>query len=276
MDEHDLAAVDDRRMRVLLADDEPLALERLQLALSGLAQATLVGTARNGREALELIRERRPDVAVLDVQMPVADGFAVIEALRDDDAVPEFIFVTAFHHHAIRAFEVQAVDYLLKPVAFERFHEALRRAQARLAARTSGERLEEVQRLLEALHAAPDAGAAAPDGEIWVQESGGLTRIATSVVDRIEAEGDYVRIHVGDRSHLLKETITAMQSRLDAQAFARVHRSSIVNLTRVRSVRRRTPRGIVLVLQGGATVAVGPSFADEVMRLLQARRWRSS
>jgi len=263
-------------MRVLLADDEPLALERLELALSGLAEATLVGTARNGREAIALIRERRPDVAVLDVQMPVADGFAVIEALRADEAVPEFIFVTAFHDHAIRAFEVQAVDYLLKPVAFERFHEALQRAKARLEARAGSERLAELERLLEAVRGGTGAVAPPPDGEIWVQESGALTRISASSIDHVDAEGDYVRIHVGDRSHLLKETITAMQARLDAGVFARVHRSSIVNLSRVRSVRRRPPRGMVLVLQGGAAVAVGPSFAEDVMRLLQARRWRSS
>jgi DNA-binding LytR/AlgR family response regulator len=263
-------------MRVLLADDEPLALERLELALSELPEATLVGTARNGREAIALIRELRPDVAVLDVQLPVADGFVVIEALRADEAIPELIFVTAFQDHAIRAFEVQAVDYLLKPVAFERFHEALRRAQVRLAARAGSERLAELERLLDAVRVGASVDTGPSDGQIWVQEAGGLTRIPASIIDRIEAEGDYVRIHAGDRSHLLKETITAMRSRLDPQAFARVHRSSIVNLARVRSVRRRTPRGLVLVLQGGAAVAVGPSFADEVMRLLQARRWRSS
>jgi DNA-binding LytR/AlgR family response regulator len=146
----------------------------------------------------------------------------------------------------------------------------------RLAARAGSERVAELERLLEAVRVGAPADAPPPDGEIWVQEDGGLTRIHASIIDRIEAEGDYVRIHVGDRSHLLKETITAMQSRLDTQAFARVHRSSIVNLARVRSVRRRTPRGLVLVLQGGIAVAVGPSFADEAMRLLQARRWRSS
>jgi DNA-binding LytR/AlgR family response regulator len=263
-------------MRLLLADDEPVALERLELALAGMPEASVAGTARNGREALTLIRELKPDVAVLDVQMPIKDGFAVIKSLGSDDFVPELIFVTAFHEHAIRAFEVQAVDYLLKPVAFERFHEALRRAKARLDARAGRERYAELQRLLETIRASRSHGIEAHDQDVWVQEHGELTRIATSTIDRIEAEGDYVRIHVGDASHLLKETIASMQARLATAAFARVHRSSIVNLARVRSVRRRSPRGVVLILNGGAAVAVGPSFADEVMERLNAHRWRSS
>jgi len=263
-------------MRLLLADDEPVALQRLELALAGVPEATLAGTARNGRESLTLIRELSPDVAVLDVQMPIEDGFAVIEGLGSDEYVPEIIFVTAFHEHAIRAFEVQAVDYLLKPVAFERFHEALRRAQARLDARAGRERYAELQRLLEALRAGRSHDVDVHDQDVWVQEHGGLTRIATTALDRIEAEGDYVRIHVGDTSHLLKETIASLQARLDTSAFARVHRSSIVNLTRVRSVRRRSPRGVVLILNGGAAVAVGPSFAEDVMERLHAHRWRSS
>jgi DNA-binding LytR/AlgR family response regulator len=265
--------MDDRRMNVLLADDEPVALERLQLALAGVPDARLVATARNGREALALIRELKPDVAVLDIQMPVEDGFDVIEGLRGDGHIPEIVFVTAFHEHAIRAFEVQAVDYLLKPVAFERFHEALRRAQARLDARAGGERLAELRRLLEALRRDPVTAPAR--GEIWVPEEGGLSRIAISAIDRIEAEGDHVRIHVGGASHLLRETIAAVQARLEADAFVRVHRSTIVNLARVRSLRRRSPRGMVLILRDGAAVAVGPSYADDVTQRLRAHRWRT-
>lgn len=262
-------------MRVLLADDEPVALERLKLALSCVPEARLVAAARNGKEALTLIRELKPDVAVLDVQMPVKDGFEVLEHLRADEHVPEVIFVTAFNEYAVRAFDVQAVDYLLKPVAFERFREALRRARARLDTRASDERFAELQRLLEALRAEEGAAETATTRDIWVQERGGLTRVPVLSIDRIEAEGDYVRIHVGKTSHLLKDTITAIQERLDP-SFARVHRSSIVNLSRVRGVRRRFPRGLVLLLNDGVSITVGPSFADDVMKRMQAHRWRAS
>jgi DNA-binding LytR/AlgR family response regulator len=261
-------------MRVLLADDEPMAIERLELALAGIPEARLVGAARNGHEAIAMIRDLRPDVAVLDVQMPLTDAFDVIESLRAGDFVPEIIFITAFDRHAVRAFDVQAVDYLLKPVAFDRFHEALRRAQARLDARASETRLLELQRVLAAVRA--EERDDTPARELWVPEEGGLAKVAVSAIDRIEAEGDYVRIHVGEASHVLKETITGIQQRLDPATFARVHRSSIVNLTRVRGVRRKLPRGLVLVLNGGGTVPVGPSFADEVMRRMEAHRWRSS
>jgi DNA-binding LytR/AlgR family response regulator len=262
-------------MRVLIADDEPVALERLELALTCVPEAELVGAARTGRQALALIRELRPDVAVLDIQMPAQDGFAVIEDLRPGEFTPEVIFVTAFHEHALRAFEVQAVDYLLKPVAFERFREALRRARTRLDARASDERFAELQRLLQTLKASEHVEARAGERELWAPERGGLVRIPVESIDRIEAEGDYVRVHAGEAAHLIKDTITALDERLDGEMFLRVHRSAIVNLARVKSVRRRIPRGHYLVLEGGAVVSVGPSHAAEVLARLNARRWRS-
>lgn len=262
-------------MRVLIADDEPVALERLELALACVPEATLVGAARTGRQALALIRELKPDVAVLDIQMPAYDGFAVIEDLKAGEYTPEVIFVTAFHEHALRAFEVQAVDYLLKPVAFERFREALRRAKTRLDARASDERFAELQRLLQALKAEQHADVRTGERELWAPERGGLVRIAIEGIDRIEAEGDYVRVHAGEGAHLIKDTITALEQRLDREIFQRVHRSAIVNVSRVKSVRRRLPRGHYLVLEGGAVVSVGPSYAAEVLTRLKARRWRS-
>jgi DNA-binding LytR/AlgR family response regulator len=264
-------------MKVLIADDEPVALERLELALSCVPEAELVASARTGREALTLIRELRPEVAVLDIEMPGRDGFSVIEDLKDGEFTPEVIFVTAFHAHALRAFEVQAVDYLLKPVAFERFREALRRARGRLDARASDERFAELQRLLQTLKAEEKKGNGngAGERELWAPERGGLVRIPVETIDRIEAEGDYVRVHAGASSHLIKDTVSSLEQRLDATQFLRAHRSSIVNLARVRSVRRRLPRGHYLVLEEGQVVAVGPSYAADVLARLKARRWRS-
>jgi DNA-binding LytR/AlgR family response regulator len=261
-------------MRVLIADDEPIALERLQLALTCVPEAELVAAARNGRQAAELIRELKPDVAVLDVQMPGRDGFEVIEALGDAAFVPEVIFVTAFDEHAIRAFDVHAVDYLLKPVAFERFREALRRAGARLEARASDARFSELQRLLDAVRAEGRAEGEAFERELWVPSRQGLTRLAVADIDLIEAEGDYVRLHVGTSSHLYKDTLSGLCDRLDPTRFLRVHRSAAVSLERIAAVRRRLPRGLVLTLAGGRQVPVGPSYTAEVLERTRARRWR--
>ena len=262
-------------MRVLIADDEPLALELLRLALQCIPEAQLVATAKTGKQALALIRELKPDVAILDIEMPVKDGFAVIESLKPGEHVPEIIFVTAFHEHAVRAFEIHAVDYLLKPVAFDRFRESLRRAQARLDVRASDERFAELQRLLVALKANTPKNDHAYERELWAPERGGLVRIDADSIDRIEAEGDYVRVYVGEASHLIKDTIVSLIARLDPATFLRIHRSTIVNLEKVRAVRRRRPRGVDLLLNGGVAVAVGPSFAPEVLVQMRTRRWRS-
>jgi len=262
-------------MRVLIADDEPLALELLKLALQCIPEAQLVAIAKTGKEALALIRQFKPDVAILDIQMPAKSGFDVIESLRPGEHVPEIIFVTAFHEHAVRAFEVHAVDYLLKPATFDRVRESLRRAKARLEARASDERFAELQQLLQALKSNAAENKATYERELWASERGGLTKIDTASIDRVEAEGDYVRLHVGESSHLINDTIVSLSERLDPASFLRVHRSTIVNLDRVQALRRRRPRGVVLILSGGFTVTVGPNYTAEVLAQMSARRWRS-
>lgn len=260
-------------IRILLADDEPVALERLELAIACIPDAELAASARNGREALTLLRELRPDVAVLDIQMPGKDGFAVIEAIRADDHVPEIIFVTAFHEHAVRAFDVHAVDYLLKPVPFDRFRKAIDRARARLLARSADARFAELQKLIATLQAPERNGAPAHARDLWVRTRSGLVRVPFETVDLIAAEGDYVSLHVGEHSYLHKDTMASIASQLDPDVFLRVHRSTIVNLTRIRSVRRHG-RALSLVLSTGAAVAVGPSFVGATLDALHARRWR--
>lgn len=261
-------------IRILLADDEPVALERLQVAIACVPDAELVAVARNGRQALELLRQLKPDIAVLDIQMPGKDGFAVIEAIRSDDHVPEIIFVTAFHEHAVRAFEIHAVDYLLKPVAFERFREAIDRARARLQARTADVRFAELQRLIASLQHSDRGEEASHTREVWVRTLGGLVKVVLETVDLIAAEGDYVSLHVGDRSYLLKDTMTSLESRLDPAHFLRVHRSAIVNLGRIKSVQRRGLRALSLVMASGKVVPVGPNFAASTREALRAKRWR--
>lgn len=259
---------------ILLADDEPVALERLELAIACIPDAELVASVRNGRQALELLRQLRPDVAVLDIQMPGKDGFAVIEAIRHDEYVPEIIFATAFHEHAVRAFEIHAVDYLLKPVEFERFREAIDRARRRLEARTASTRFAELQKLLATLQGSMHGKDAPYMREAWVRTASGLVRVVLEDVDLIVAEGDYVSLHAGGRSYLLKDTMTALAARLDPAMFLRVHRSAIVNRNRVRALKRRSPRALSLTLASGANVPVGPSFAAATLDALQAARRR--
>jgi len=262
-------------IRILLADDEPIALERLELAVVGIPDAQLVAKARNGKEALTLIRELKPDIAVLDIQMPVKDGFAAVEELRPGEYLPEIIFVTAYQEHAVRAFEVHAVDYLLKPVSFERFRDAVRLAKSRLDARAAEVRFAELQQLIASLRANGNpASATTHERELWVRTRDGLIRVPVDSIDAITAEGDYVLLHIGDKSHLLKDTITSLSSRLDPNTHLRVHRSVIVNLSRISSIRRRGPRSLSLMLESGADHAVGPSYVETVLNVVNAKRWR--
>lgn len=261
-------------IRILLADDEPVALERLELAVAGIPDAEVVAKAANGRQALELIRELEPDVAVLDIRMPGRDGFSVIGGVPPGSHVPEIVFVTAFHEHAVRAFEFHAVDYLLKPVAFDRFAQAIERARARLRARQSEARFAELQELIATLRRQRAEERAGWMEEAWVRTRAGLVRVRFEDVDVITAEGDYVSLHVGGHAYLLKDTMDSLQSRLDPARFLRVHRSTIVNLSRVTGMRRRGSRALFLVLEGGREVAVGPSRVGPVLEALNARRWR--
>lgn len=262
-------------MRVLLADDEPIALDRLELALAGIPSAQLVARARNGREAQRLIQELQPDVTVLDIQMPVMDGLQLVESLKHGDHVPEIVFVTAFQEHAVRAFELHAVDYLLKPVAFDRFREALHRAQLRTEARAAEVRLTELQAVIASLRAQDGSRLDSTfERELWAKTREGLFRIATDNIDYIAAEGDYVMIHVGERSYLLKDTISSLQSRLDPKRFLRIHRATIVQAKSIRSLQRRSIRSMAVTLHDGTRLPVGPSYANTVIDAVHARRWR--
>jgi DNA-binding LytR/AlgR family response regulator len=260
-------------MRVVIADDEPVARERLALAVSCVPDAELVGSAASGAQALALVEELKPDVAVLDIEMPRGSGLKVLEALLALPAPPEVIFVTAYADHALQAFDLNAVDYLLKPVAFERFREALRRADARLRARTSDERFLALQRLLTALQQDP-TDTPAPQ-EFWVRDGDGLSRLPAADVRVIRAEGDYVRLEdVRGGSHLIKDRLRDIETRLDASTFLRIHRSTIVNIQHVRRLDRKAARDLSLTLSDGRRLAIGPLYAAGVLERLNAPRWR--
>jgi len=212
-------------MRVLIVDDEPLACERLRTLLAGEADIEIVGECHDGGSALAAIRKLAPDLVFLDVQMPEMDGFAVIEKL---ELRPAIIFVTAFDQFAIKAFEVCALDYLLKPFDHERFSKALARGRNECARRSASDLDSRLGSLLEELR-----GRKKYLERIVVRSGGRVLFLRTDELDWVEAAGNYVRLHSGGDEYLYRDTMASLEAALDPDKFARIHRSSIVNVARV-------------------------------------------
>ena len=232
-------------LRTLIVDDEPLAVERLQMICAKMPGLTVVGTANDGAAALRLVDALAPDLLLLDMTMPEADGLSVARAVAKNDTPPAVIFVTAHDSFAVEAFDLDAVDYVLKPVAPERLERAIARALAR-----RGEARENGGSWLS---------------EFWVPHRSELLRIASSDVDRIDAERDYVRLHVGQndgssRSYLLLQTVSGLEARLDPEMFIRLHRSTILRRDRICGLRHDGLGVWSAELQGGNAVRIGRTF----------------
>jgi DNA-binding LytR/AlgR family response regulator len=258
-------------LRAVVADDEPLSLRRLELGLGRIADLKVVGSAQDGETARQLIRTLRPDLVLLDIKMPGLSGVDLAAELRDEDA-PAVIFVTAYSRHATRAFDLQAVDYVLKPLDFERLAEAVDRARERLAARDGAQRLAELEAVLESLRSDEEAGVDGPSyaAELWVSDRNGRTRVAIDSVDWFEAEREYVRIHTPGRAFLVRRSIRELAERLDPNHFQRLHRSALVNTGRIARIIRREGGGLVAVLTTGVEVPVGRTYQDAVRARLRA------
>jgi two-component system LytT family response regulator len=243
-------------VRVLIVDDEPLARDTARLVLSADRDVEIAGTC-SGIDAAALIAQTSPDVVFLDVQMPGVDGFDVI-ARVGLDAMPAVVFVTAYDQYAVRAFDVHAIDYVLKPYDDHRLLAALARAKQRVPERTSavaalGEVLADHPRTLR---------------RFAVRERDRVLFVEATEVDALEAADDYVELHVGDTVHLLRERIGELEGRLDPAQFARIHRSTIVNLARVRELHPLVRGDALVVLEGGATFRLSRSRREELMRRL--------
>ena len=251
------------RLRVMIVDDEPLARRRLEKILAGLPDVRVVGVAANGSEALALIEASRPNLLLLDVRMPELDGFGLLEKMPDS-VKAAVVFVTAFDHHAAKAFAVQAVDYVLKPVVPERLEAALTQARRDIASRDVETKLVELKRLTTELRHQAKAGLSPFDQELWVRQRSELIRVPAETIDWIEADKDYVRIHAGGRTYLHRGLIGAIEDRLDPADFMRVHRSAIVRLDRIRTI-KRTPFGTLdIQLVDGAAIRVGRRYSARV------------
>jgi len=244
-------------MRVLVVDDEQLAIARLRTFFNDIEGVEVVGEAGDGNEALERIRDLAPDLVIMDVQMPGRNGLRAAQDI-DVEPRPELVFVTAHEHYAPDAFEVDAADYLLKPVRFDRLRQAVDRARRRRAQRASMSRAEQLEAEVAALRAGGAASTTDHDG-FWVPERHGQRRVPIDTIDWIEAARDYVLLHTPLRSHLLRITMAALEERLARSPLIRVHRSAFVRPDRVTEV-RRDGRSFTLVLADGAEVQVGPSY----------------
>ena len=266
-------------IRTLLVDDEKLAIQGLQLRLEPYADVEIIGTCANGREAIRAIKTEKPDLVFLDIQMPGFDGFSVVKGVMEIEP-PLFVFVTAYEEHAIRAFEANAVNYLMKPVDEDKLADTLDRVRTRLAEKRGAEEAEKLKTVLAEV--APDAMDAMPedDGDaaalgagryeklINIKDRGQIFRVDVDSIEHIEAAGDYMCIRTADNSLILRETMKDLERRLDPRVFQRVHRSTIVNLNQVRQVKPHTNGECFLVLESGAQVKVSRSYRDVVARFV--------
>jgi two-component system, LytTR family, response regulator len=247
-------------MRVLIVDDEPLARRRLVQLLAAHADVEIAGEAESGREALKLVDLLRPDVLLLDIEMPAVNGFAVLKALPQGRA-PAIIFVTAFQDHAVTAFELRATDFVVKPVKADRLAGALDQARSDLEARRAGERLAFLQSRLAELES---KALAASDAGLWVQIGSEKRRLTLSEIRWLEAERDFVRVHMNGHAHLVSALLGDMEKALDGRAFLRVHRSAIVRKDKVRALLRGRFSAPVLELDDGHRLPVGRKYRDAV------------
>jgi two-component system LytT family response regulator len=242
-----------------VADDEPLAREGLKLMLGNDSEVT---EARNGREAVSKIREERPDLVLLDVQMPRMDGFAVVEAVGAEK-MPAVIFVTAHDRYAIRAFEISAVDYLLKPVTEERFRVAFERARHRLRAAGPEDSTRQMMTVLEAI-----ANPRRYLSRLAIRSGERTVFLAVDAVEWIEASQNYVNVHAGASAHLLHVPMNTIESSLDPERFVRIHRSYIVNVGRIRQIWPLAHGQYIVELDSGERLQSGRTYAEKIRTLL--------
>jgi len=251
-------------IRTLIVDDEPLAREKLRGLLGAETDLEVVGEAGDGVAAVQAILKLKPELVLLDVQMPELDGFGVLQSLQGRHHVPAVVFITAHDQFALRAFEVHAVDYLLKPFDRERLVQALDRARETLRHRRTGDADRHLSALLQEMARTRQSSV-----RIAVKAEGRILLVRTEEIDWIEAADNYACLHVGRSRYLLRETLTALEKRLPAEVFVRISRSAIVNLDRVRELQPMFHGDYVIVLQDGATLNLSRTHRSKLAQFLE-------
>ncbi|HTU64478.1 MAG TPA: LytTR family DNA-binding domain-containing protein [Steroidobacteraceae bacterium] len=270
-----------RRIRTLLVDDEALSRRGLELRLKVAGDIEIVGHCSNGREALTAIREQRPDLVFLDIQMPGLSGFDVLAELQPHE-LPMIVFVTAYDRFAVQAFEARAIDYVLKPVDDARLAATLTHVRELIEQRTAVNERNQLVNLLAELRGSGEIEAgddpAAPAGNsnvpAWLPIRNGreTVRVPVEAIEWVDAAGDYLCIHANGHTHILRATMREMENLLDPRLFQRVHRSTIVNLTRVKSLRAHMNGEYFLRLEGGQELKLSRTYRDKVEYFLKRPR----
>jgi two-component system, LytTR family, response regulator len=250
-----------RKIRAMIVDDEPLARRHIRRLLDRNSDVEVIADCANGRECVAAIKEFAPDLIFLDVQMPEADGFSVFDSVGAEE-MPLVIFVTAYDQYALQAFEVNALDYLLKPFDRKRFDKALERAKSRLLSERNGIN-QRALAILEELKARTNRSA-----RILIKSGGRAFFLKVDEIDWIEAEGKYVRLHVGRESYLLREAISNIEAQLDPKKFPRIHRSTIVNIERVRELQALFNNEYHVILHDGTELTLSHSYRKKLGDLL--------
>jgi two-component system, LytTR family, response regulator len=249
------------KIRTVIVDDEPLARERLHAWIEAEPDLELVAECGDGREAVEVITREKPELVFLDVQMPELNGFEVLEALGE--GMPRaLIFVTAFDQFAVKAFEVHAVDYLLKPFDRDRFRAALGRARDRIQRQPAGDLQRELAALMAGLRR-PDK----PVARLAIKSEGRVLLVKTAEIDWIEAADNYVILHVGAQNHVLRETLTALEGRLDPAKFLRISRSTIVSIDQIKELQPLFHGEHLVLLRSGAKLTLSRNYRDKLREL---------
>lgn len=252
-------------MRAIIVDDEPLARERLRGLLAKETDVQILAECGDGQEAVTTIRRENPDVVFLDIQMPELDGFGVLRELKSG-RMPLIIFVTAFDEFAVKAFEVHALDYLLKPFDRDRLKQALTRAREELKSPNPTELTEKLTALLGSLQ--PGAGDGRTGDRLAVKLDGRVIFLRPNDIDWLEAQDNYVKLHVGREAHLVRDTLSSFEGRLDARRFIRIARSTIVNIDRVREMQPMFHGEYVVILHDGTKLTLSRGYRETLQQYL--------
>lgn len=250
------------KIRTIVVDDEPVARERIVSLLAQEPDIEVVGECADGQQAISAIQAQQPDLVFLDVQMPACDGFGVIERVGAE-RMPPVVFVTAYDEYALRAFEVHAVDYLLKPFGRDRFQQTLQHVREYLDRRRAGDLGKRLLALVHDLKPAPQKL-----DRLVIKSGGRVFFLRIDDIDWIEAAGNYVRLHLADDAHLFRETMNNMEARLDANRFVRIHRSRIVNTDRIKELQPWFNGEYVVVLQNGARLTLSRGYREKLQERL--------
>jgi two-component system, LytTR family, response regulator len=251
------------KINTLIVDDEPLARDRVKRFLRDEHDIRIIGECGNGREAVAAIREQKPDLVFLDIQMPEKNGFEVVKAL-DERVMPAVIFVTAYDQYALQAFDVHALDYLLKPFNRERLHKAVSHARDQIETKRIGNLDERLASLIKDLKAEKKYLE-----RLVVKSVGRVFFLKVDDIDWIEAAGNYVKLHTGRESHMIRETMNGIEGKLDPDRFLRIHRSTVVNIDRIKELHPMFSGDYAVILRNGTELALSRNYRERLLELFE-------